>query len=147
MPYIPAWRVRERLQNTISRNEDTSVSLIPNWIDQVKKADNSTYIRLQITHENQFEALFVMLRSIQGRLHFLQPFYTLDSTRTRSQYTLALLVAVGINAEDHILPFAWALVPSENETWWSWFCKHLSKASYYPFHPETVIISNCNKGL
>ena len=109
-------------------------------------ADNSTYIRLKTTHENQFEAIFIMLGSIRSRIHFLRPFYALDGTHTRSQYNLTLLIAVGIDAEDRILPFAWALVPSENETWWTWFCKHLFEAFNGHFQPESVIISDRDKG-
>jgi hypothetical protein len=87
-----------------------------------------------------------MLGSIRSRIDYL-PFYTLDGTHTRSQYNLTLLIAVGIDTEDRILPFAWALVPSENETWWTWFCEHLFEAFDGSFQPETVIISDRDKGL
>ena len=146
VPYMPAWRARESLRDTIDGDEGASFSLIPDWIDRVKKADSSTYIRLKTTHENRFEALFVMLGSIRSRIHFLRPFYALDGTHTRSQYNLTLLIAVGIDAEDRILPFAWALVPSENETWWTWFCEHLFEAFNGHFQLESVIISNRDKG-
>ena len=106
VPYMPAWRARERLRDTIDGDEGASFSLIPDWIDRVKKADNSTYIRLKTTHKKQFEAIFVMLRSIRSRIHFLRPFYTLDGTHTQSQYNLTLLIVVGIDTEDRILPFA-----------------------------------------
>ena len=106
VPYMPAWRARERLRDIIDGDEGVSFSLIPDWIERVIDADNSTYIRLKTTHENQFEAIFIMLGSIRSRIHFLRPFYALDGTHTRSQYNLILLIAVGINAEDRILPFA-----------------------------------------
>jgi hypothetical protein len=142
-----AWRARERLRDTADGDEGASFSLISDWIDRVKKADDSTYIRLKTTHENQFEALFIMLGSIGSRLHFLRHFHALDGTHTRSQYNLTLLIAVEIDAEDRILPFAWALVPIENETWWNWFWEHLYKACNGSFQPETVIISDRDKGL
>jgi MULE transposase domain len=144
--YMPAWRARERLRNTIDGDEGVSFSLIPDWIDRVKEADNSTSIQLKKTHDNRFEAIFVMLGSIRSRIHYLRPFYALDGTHTRSEYNLTLLIAVGIDAEDRILPFAWALVPSENETWWTWFCEHLFEAFDSSFQPETVIISDRDKG-
>ena len=146
--YMPAWRARERLRDTIDGDEGASFSLVPDWINRVKKADetNLTYIQLKTTHEDRFEAIFVMLGPIRGRIHFLRPFYALDGTHTRSQYNLTLLIAVGIDAEDRILPFAWALVPIENETWWSWFCDHLFEAFNSRFKPETVIISDRDKG-
>jgi hypothetical protein len=103
-----AWRARERLRDMINGHEGTSFSLVHDWINRVEKADetNSTYTRLKTTHENRFEAIFIMLRSIRSRIHFLRPFYALNGTHTRSQYNLTLLIAVGIDAEDRILPFA-----------------------------------------
>jgi hypothetical protein len=87
-----------------------------------------------------------MLGAIRSRIHLLWPFYTFDGIHTRSQYNLTLFIAVGIDAEDCILLFAWALVPIENETWWGWFCKHVFEAFNGSFQPDTVIISDCNKG-
>jgi hypothetical protein len=143
---MPAWRARERLRDIIDGDEGASFSLILDWIERVKEADNSTYIRLKTTHERRFEAIFIMLGSIRSRIHLLRPFYALDGTHTRSQYNITLLIAVGIDAEDRILPFAWALVPSENEPWWSWFCKHLFEAFNSSLQPHTVIISDRDKG-
>ena len=145
--YMPAWRARERLRSIIDGNEGESFSLIPDWIDRIKKADNSTYIQLKSTYTNRFEAIFIMLRSIRSRIRYLRPFYALDGTHARSEYNLTLLIAVGIDAESHILPFAWALVPSENETWWTWFCAHLYEAFDGTFPLDAVVISDRDKGL
>src|SRR3979490_637642 len=76
----------------------------------------------------RFEAIFVMLGPIRSTLNTLRPFYALDGTHTRSRYNITLLIAVGIDAEDRILPLAWALVPIENERWWGWFCQNLATA-------------------
>jgi transposase-like protein len=121
--------------------------LIPDWIDRIKKADNSTYIQLKTMYTNRFEAIFIMLRSIRSRIHYLWPFYTLDGTHARSEYNLTLLITVGIDTESHILPFAWALVPSENETWWTWFCVHLYEAFNGTFLLDAIVISDRDKGL
>jgi MULE transposase domain len=147
IPYMPAWRAIERLRGIIDGDEGTSFSLFPDWIDRIKKADKRTYIRLKTTKDDRFEALFVMLGSIRSRIDCLRPFYALDGTHTRSQYNLTLLIAVGIDAEDRILPFAWALVPCENKIWWTWFCEHLFEAFDGSFQPDTVIISDRDKGL
>ena len=115
--YMLAWRARERLRSIIDGNEGESFSLIPDWIDRIKKADNLTYIQLKTTYTNRFEAIFIMLGSIRSRICYLRPFYALDGTHARSEYNLTLLITVRIDTESHILPFAWALVPSENKTW------------------------------
>jgi hypothetical protein len=114
---MPAWRARERLRDMIDGDEGASFSLIPDWILQITNADSTkmTYTYLQ-TSNTRFEALFVSLGSTISMLRTLRPFYALDGTHTRSRYNLTLLIAVGINAEDRILPLAFALVPGENET-------------------------------
>jgi hypothetical protein len=33
---------------------------------------------------------------------------------------MMLLVACGIDANDHVVPLAWDLVPIENHEWWTW---------------------------
>jgi hypothetical protein len=38
---------------------------------------------------------------------------------------MMLLVACGIDANDHVVPLAFALVPIENHEWWTWFLKYL----------------------
>jgi hypothetical protein len=145
---MPAWRARERLRDIIDGDEGASFSLIPDWILQITNADSTemTYTYLQ-TSNTRFEALFVSLGSTISMLRTLRPFYALDGTHTRSRYNLTLLIAVGIDAEDRILPLAWALVPGENETWWSWFCEHLAKAFDVGLPDQYVIISDRDKGL
>jgi transposase-like protein len=88
-----------------------------------------------------------MLGSTRATLSTLRPFYALDGTHTRSRYNLTLLIAVGIDGEDRILPLAWALVPTENEVWWSWFCKNLVKAFERDLLPSYVVISDLDKGV
>ena len=147
MPYKLAWRARERLRNILDGDEGASFGLILDWGRRI--LDNSTtspYLISKLSDDMRFEALFVMIGEIRTILPTLRPFYALDGTHTRSRYNLTLLIAVGIDAEDRILPLAWALVPSENETWWTWFCEHLFEAFDHRFQPDTVIISDRDKG-
>jgi hypothetical protein len=44
---------------------------------------------------------------------------------------MMLLVECGIDANDNVVPIVWALVPIENETWWTWFLGYLSTVSQY----------------
>jgi hypothetical protein len=64
-----------------------------------------TYAYLQ-TNNTRFKALFASLGTTISMLRTLRPFYTLDSTYTRSRYNLTHLVAVSVNAKDYILPLA-----------------------------------------
>jgi hypothetical protein len=68
-----------------------------------------------MSENGSFEAIFIIFRPINLGIQTLQPFYAFDGTYTWSRYNLILLIAVRVNAEDHILPLAFALVPIENE--------------------------------
>jgi hypothetical protein len=60
---------------------------------------------------------------------------------------MQLLVACGIDANDRVLPLAWALVPIENKHWWVWFCQHLKQAFNIDTKDDFVFMSNREKGL
>jgi transposase-like protein len=89
----------------------------------------------------------VIVGPINIGIQTLRPFFALDGTHTRSRYNLTLLIAVGIDAEDHVLPLAFALVPIGNEKWWSWFCEHFTTALSSALPQHYVIISDREKGL
>jgi MULE transposase domain len=146
--YKPAWRAREHLRNILDGDEGSSFGLILDWCRRIM--DDSTtepYIATKLSADMRFEALFIMIGAVRANLPSLRPFYALDGTHTRSQYNLTLLITVGIDAEDRILPLAFALVPGENETWWSWFCDCLVQAFDHALPPQYVIISDRDKGL
>jgi hypothetical protein len=145
---MAAWRAREHLRDITDRDEGTRFSLIPDWITQIVDGDSTKIIYTYLqTNNTRFEALFVCLGTTILILQIIRPLYALDGAHTRSRYNLTLLIAVGIDAEDYILPLAWALVPGENETWWSWFCEHLAKAFDVGLLAQYIIISDRDKGL
>ena len=89
----------------LNGDKGTSFKLILAWKARVEQNDNTgIYIDIKISESGRFEAIFVMLGLIRATLSTLQPFYTLDGTYTQSRYNLMLLIAVGIDAEDYILP-------------------------------------------
>jgi hypothetical protein len=76
----------------------------------------------------------------------LRPFTAIDGTHTKSQYRMMLLVACGIDANNHVVPLAWALVPIENHEWWTWFLKYLDY-SFPSFRTlNHIFISDREKG-
>lgn len=129
VPYISTWRATERLCDTLNGNEGASFKLIPTWIERVKAAQGQDfYAALQTSENGSFEAVFIVFGPINLGIQTLRPFYAFDGTHTRSRYDLTLLGAVGVDAEDHVLPLAFALVPIENEKWWSWFYERFMNA-------------------
>ncbi|KAL9686761.1 hypothetical protein QQ045_031154 [Rhodiola kirilowii] len=50
-----------------------------------------------------------------------RPIISIDGTHMYGKYNAKLLVAIGLDANNHILPLAFALVESENNSSWKWF--------------------------
>ena len=83
-------------------------------------ADPSNFAALQELNRI-FKAVFFAPASLRHSIKFLRPFKAIDGTYTKSKYRMILLVACGIDANDHVVLLAWALVPIENYNWWTWF--------------------------
>ena len=60
---------------------------------------------------------------------------------------MILLVAAMYDANDKVLPIAWALVPTEDGEQWLWFLQHLVRANQHLLEDITTVISDRDKGL
>jgi transposase-like protein len=60
---------------------------------------------------------------------------------------MMLLIATGIDANDNALPLSWAIVPTENEKWWLWFCSFLKEEFDPMSEPSFVFMSDREKGI
>ena len=60
---------------------------------------------------------------------------------------MMLMIAVSIDANDNTLLLAQALVPTENEEWWMWFCEFLKDTFENLSNKGYVFMSNRDKGL
>jgi hypothetical protein len=90
--------------------------LFPPYIERLKEVNDATYAEYQLNEQlGRFEASVFIPSVSRYATEFLRPFYGLDGTHTRSKYGMTLLILVGINRNDEILPLAWALVPVENQ--------------------------------
>jgi hypothetical protein len=104
---MPAWRARERLRNTLDGDKGASFNLNLAWLTRIEEDETSgSWLALDVTEDRRFQALFVMIGPIRSFLHTIRPFYALDGTHTRSRYNLTLLIAVGLDGEDQVLPLA-----------------------------------------
>jgi hypothetical protein len=74
-------------------------------------------------------------------------YVSVDGTHLKGGFVHTLMLAVRIDAENQIVPLAWAVVESENERSWRWFLSHLSAAIPQLDGELTTLISDRDKGL
>jgi transposase-like protein len=65
--------------------------------------------------------------------------FSIDGTFLTGKYEGTLLIAIGIDADDHLLPKAFALVKKENRASWSWFLRLLRVHVVGPGRPICVL--------
>jgi transposase-like protein len=75
-----------------------------------------------------------------------RPIVSVDATFLTGKYKDTLMVAVGMTAENQLLPLAFVLVEGENNESWSWFLRLVKKEVLGP-DKSICIISDRHCGL
>jgi hypothetical protein len=104
---MPKYRIRKQRQERIYNKKADSYKLLLNYVWRLKKSNLKTFAKIQKNQQsNRFKVIFIVLGSLIYVVRYIRPFYALDSTYIRLKYNLMLLIAVGIDKENHILPLA-----------------------------------------
>jgi hypothetical protein len=135
------------LLNKADSNKTDQFGLLRVYIKQIADTDKGSICTIQHNSNYQFEAIAIAPAATINACSFLRCFVCLDGCHTSSKYHMMLLIAVGMDANSNALPLAWAVVPTENEEWWLWFCEFL-KSAFNPMQEEEFIfMSDREKGL
>jgi hypothetical protein len=128
-------------------DESDQFALLLAYLERIAIADEGNACLLQYNNDGTFEAVAFAPATTQNACRFIRHFACLDSCHTSSKYRMMLLIATSIDANDNALPLSWAIVPTENEEWWLWFCSFL-KEQFDPISkPSFVFISDREKGI
>ena len=94
-----------------------------------------------------FQRCFIAVGAVIDASDIFRPLVALDAAHLTSKYKRTFLVASGIDANDEVLPLAWAVIDAENSANWLWFCEHFKQNFGVITRDSSVIISDCDKGL
>jgi hypothetical protein len=145
--YQQAYRVKLYVLEELWGNESECFAQFPNYIDRFKAIDSENKAWLDIAIDGAFQATFFAPAGVRHAGRHLRSFTAIDGTHTKSQYRMILLVACGIDANDHVVPLAWALVPIEDEFWWKWFLGYLKLVYPHMELENYAFISDREKGI
>ena len=120
--------MKEILLKEIDGEESESYKLFWDYIQRIKLADPTAWMKFKRDTENHFAAVFIAPTACRNAVRNIRGYFGFDATHTRSNYPQMLYICCGIDANDQIVPLAWALVPTENGLWWNWFCKECKHA-------------------
>jgi hypothetical protein len=161
LTYMQARRAKEEILKELDGNEEETYQQMVDYMDRLKVADPKTgvYIARHIVDgELRFQSIVICPSATRYASRFFRRFFGFDATHTKSKYCQMLMIMAGIDANGNILPLAWALVPTENEYWWQWFCGRVDECfphfqRYGAEDPDDllshkfVFISDRDKGL
>ena len=51
--------------------------------------------------------------------HRLRRLFAINASYAKSQFPIILIIVYSIDTNDNVLLLSWALVPTENEEWWT----------------------------
>jgi hypothetical protein len=145
--YLQAYRMKEAVLKELYGDEASSFALFPAYMERFKAANRCNSGVLKTGDDKEFQAVFFAPKATRIGSKALGQFYALDGTYTKSRYRMILLICCGIDANDHVLPIAWALVPIEDELWWRWFLQHLKIAFPHTAFEQFTFISDREKGI
>ncbi|XP_077226233.1 uncharacterized protein LOC143859400 [Tasmannia lanceolata] len=109
-------------------NVEDSYRLLPALIVEMMRTNPGTYVRvfrardLRPGGDDKFARLFWAFGpSIRSFQRTLRSIVLVDGTHLRGKYLGILLIAVGVDGNNGLVPLAFGVVDNENEDSWCWF--------------------------
>lgn len=143
--YQAAHKVKHTLLGNTLQQEQEGFCQLPGYIQLLQQKDPTIYTHLSIGPDTRFQRLFICPSASKYSFTSCQLFVAVDETFLKTRYIQTLLLAVTIDANNEILPLAYAVVESENTSSWEYFLLHLKSA--IPRIDYSTIISDRDKGL
>ena len=128
-------------------DESENFAKFPDYIKRFEDADPQNFAALDTNAIGQFQAAFFSAGGLRAAGRCIRPFTAIDGTHTKSRYRMMLLIACGIDANDQVIPLAWALVPIEDASWWNWFLRYLKLCYPVMDTEDYTFISDREKGI
>ena len=131
-------------------NQAMQFRLLPAYADAVCTAGPQAHVRLSVEVREgtcRFQRLFICPGIRRGAFRHCRPFIAMGGTFTKDIFNLTILLAASIDANNHSVLLAWAIVESENESSWRFFLSNLYAAIPEVDRPTTTIMSDQGKGL
>ena len=150
--YGKARRAKEDIFQRLYGTYEQAYDLAPRLLHQIASTNPGTQVfRRQRQHPREetqeiLDRLFWEFPQPIQAFHHYRPVLSIDGTFLTGKYKGTLLVAIAADANNQLLPIAYALVESENKDSWLWFLSCL-KIGVVRNRPNVCIISDRNKGL
>ncbi|KAM7468781.1 hypothetical protein LguiB_016343 [Lonicera macranthoides] len=149
------YRAKMKAKVVIDGNHKKQYGLIWNYCLEIKRAmPGSTLVVHKGGEEivgspgQVFKRFYCFVGPLkEGSLEACRPFIGVDGCFLKGPYGGQLLTAVGIDANNGMHSFAWAVVEKETKALWTWFLRLLNRDSSPYTNVLWTFISDQQKGL
>ncbi|KAH0705428.1 hypothetical protein KY289_010504 [Solanum tuberosum] len=138
--YRKAWLGRQRAFELVYGDFEKSFSDLPKFFAAFQHFNHGTVVEWK--HEESMSSLEPCIDGFQT----CRPVISVDGTHIYGKYEIKLLIVVGIDGNDNILPLAFAIVDKESKEAWKWFFRNLS-AHVVKSRQDVCVISYRAKGI
>ncbi|KAK1258506.1 hypothetical protein QJS04_geneDACA011489 [Acorus gramineus] len=132
--YSKANRAKWKAMERIFGNWEESYAELPLYVDALRRSNPGTTVFFEgpVIQENnmgrpirQFERVFWAFGPALEAFKHCRPLVCIDGTHLYGKYKGTLLIATACDAENGLLPIAFAIVESENRSSWTFFLWNL----------------------
>ncbi|KAL9681575.1 hypothetical protein QQ045_013360 [Rhodiola kirilowii] len=147
--YLKAWQAKQLALVKLFGEWDASFDKLPHLMQALVDHNAETFVKWDVTPLDngawQVNRLFwAFAEPIKAFTH-CRLVLSIDGTHMYGKWTGTLLVAVGLDANNHILPVSFAIVESESNSSWKWFMSCIREGVTQ--RSGLCIISDRHKGI
>lgn len=148
--YAKLWRGRELAIAKIFGTWEGSYALLPRYFNAIQSTNPSMKYAILTTPTNQPEVRYFHAAAwawgpcIEA-VKYIRPVISIDAGFLSGRYEGRLLMACGYDAENQLIPLAFALVEKEDLENWGWFMNWLRREVIGP--GKMCVLSDRHKGI
>ncbi|XP_016504615.2 uncharacterized protein LOC107822579 [Nicotiana tabacum] len=143
--YMQAWRAKEKALQFLKGHPTDSYSKLPSYLYILEKTYPRSVVKLKKTDDGCFLYIFVAICTSISGWKYCRPVIVVDGAFLKSAYKGIMLTSSTIDAAGTILPLAYAIVDSKNDTSWKWFFEQFKHA--YGERPNMCVVSYRNESI
>jgi hypothetical protein len=144
--YHQGYRTLRAIERNLYGDAPESFKKLPAFLSRLAKVDHAGYWKME-TKDDVFSRCFVAPAATLNAYTHCRRFLTIDRAPWKTKWDFSLLVAATLDANDQVLPLAWAVVPDEKVESWAFFLRHVRLAFPKIDSPRTALLLNPRLGI
>ncbi|XP_012834091.1 PREDICTED: uncharacterized protein LOC105954952 [Erythranthe guttata] len=150
--YMKAWYTLKRCRENVYGTWESSVQKLPKFMKALQQRNTGTTVEWEhhaTNHPSKFiiKYVFWAFKPCIDGFKYCRRVISVDGTHLYTKYKHKMLLAVCLDANQQVLPLAYAIVDEETASAWKWFFKCIDKHLLSGISDGICIISDRGTGI